>query len=89
MPGKSRRGRGRHSARIKKRHGTLARVAQERVPVETHEPAAPKVPSTGMPTPIAAPPSARYYYIVTELRTIGILTGVMLAILVVLALVLP
>ncbi len=92
MPGKSRRGRGRHSARSKQRHVTLARVAQQRVPAETYEPAAPAVPapspivSPRVPTPIAKATGARYPHVLTELRTIAILAGVMLAILVVLAL---
>ena len=91
MPGKSRRGRGKHSARSKKRQGTLARVVQQRVASETYEPAAPVVPasSPSVPTPITTPTGARYPYIITELRRIGILAGIMLAILVVLALVLP
>ncbi len=88
MPGKSRRGRHKHSARIKKRQEALARAAPEHVPVETREPVAPVAPS-GVPTPVVAPTGARYHYIVTELRTIGILAGIMIVILVVLALVLP
>ncbi len=56
--------------------------AQPYKPVDT-----PKVttPSAGVPTP--AP--TRYPYIFTELRRIGILTGIILVILVVLFLVLP
>ena len=88
MPGKSRRGRGKHSARSKKKRGALAGVAQQRVATETYKPAAPAVPASS-PTPIVIPTGARYPYIVTELRRIGILAGIMLAILVVLALVLP
>ena len=93
MPGKSQRGRGKHSTRSKKRHSTLARVAQPRAAAETYESAAPAVPLPSKPTPmaapVAAPAGARYHYIITELRRIGILAGVMLVILVVLALVLP
>ena len=89
MSGKSRRGRGRQSAQHKKKRGTLARAAQQRV--VTDKPAAPVVPapSPSVPTTIATPTGARYPYIVAELRRIGILAGVMLAILIVLALVLP
>jgi len=89
MPSKSRRGRGKHSARSKRRHGTLARVAQPQVAAPGYQPmttAMPK-PSPGVPTPIAAPGVARYPYIASELRRIGILSGIALAILVVLALV--
>jgi hypothetical protein len=86
MPGKSRRSRGK--ARSKKRQGTLARVAEQHV--VTDMPVTPTVPapSISVPPPIATPTRARYPYVVTELRRIGILAGIMLAILVVLALVL-
>ena len=86
MPGKSRRGRGKHSARSKKRRGAITRVAQQQVAAETYKPAVPLAPS---PTPLVTPTGIRYPYINTELRRIGILAGIMLAILVILALVLP
>ncbi len=89
MPGKSRRGRGKHSTRSKRRQGTVARVAQQPAATATYEPVAPPVPSPRMPSPPRTPTGVRHPYIVTELRRIGILAGVMLAILVVLALVLP
>ena len=91
MPGKSRRSGRRYLARSKKRRGDLARVAQQQVTAETRKPAAVAAakPSPSMPTPVAKPAGVRYRHIVTELRRIGILAGIMLAILVVLALVLP
>ncbi len=91
MPGKSRRGRGKYSARSKKGRGTLARVAQQRAAAETYEPPAPAAPAPppSVPTPVATPTGARYSYVASELRRIGIVAGIMLAILVVLALVLP
>jgi hypothetical protein len=86
MPGKSRRGRGKHSARSKKKHGTQVRVARLPVAAETYKPAAPVVPS---PVPLGTSTGTRYPYIVKELRRIGILAGIMLAILIILALSLP
>ena len=85
MPGKS-RGARRRLSRNKKRKGrqvSAAITAQQQVVTQTDEPSA--------PARVYAPPATvptRYPYIVTELRTIGILAGIMLAILVVLALVL-
>ena len=91
MPGKSRRSRTGRSARSKRRGGTLAKVAREQVAARTYEPAAPPVPvsSPGVPAPKATLTGARYSYVVTELRRIGVLAGVMLTILVILSLVLP
>ncbi len=88
MPGKSRRSQGKHSARSKRQQGTVTRVAQQRVAPETNMPATP-APAPGRPLPVAKPTGARYPYIARELRTIGILAGIMLVVLVVLALVLP
>ena len=95
MPGKSGRRRGRHPSRAKKRkgrRGSSAIVAQQQAVAPAREPAAlPKVPSPAVsePTPTVQPTLARYPYIGTELRRIGILAGIMVVILVVLALVLP
>ena len=89
MPGKSQRGRGKHLARSKKRRATLARAAQQRVVTDKPVSPAVPVPSPGVPTPVVTLTCTRYPYVVTELRRIGILAGIILAILVVLALVLP
>jgi hypothetical protein len=92
MPGKSRHGKGKHArtskkSRAKQRHGVALQqpaVAEAPLPAVT----------TGAPPPPRAPaPPARlkadqYTYVTTELRRIGILAGIILAILVVLALVL-
>jgi hypothetical protein len=86
MPGKSRHARHK-SSRSKKRKDRQASpaVAVQRPAVaQTSEPVAP----ARVQTPAVSTPT-RYPYIVTELRTIGILAGIMLVILVVLALVLP
>ena len=90
MSGKSKHGRGKHLSKSKRGKGNRGYSAA--APVS--EPASrPEVltPSAGVPAPAApaAPPApVRYPYIFTELRRIAILSGIMLAILVVLALVL-
>ena len=92
MSAKSRR---KHSSQGKKKkgqRGSSAIVAQQQAMAQTYKPAPqPKAsaPSVSAPTPIAAQTAARYPYIVSELRRIGILAGIMLVVLVVLALVLP
>ncbi|MFC2047269.1 hypothetical protein ACFLTK_03240 [Chloroflexota bacterium] len=86
MPGKSQRSRGKHSSRnkqLKSKQGSLI-VAQTPEPLSRPDAAA---SSMGEPTPAATPSTVRYPYIVTELRRIGILGGIMLVILIVLALV--
>jgi len=94
MPGKSRGGRFRHLPPSKKkkdrRHPLTTATQQQPIsqgykPVSRAEVAA---PSVGVPTPIATPGS-RYPYMVIELRRIGIIAGILLVILVVLAFVLP
>ncbi len=94
MPGKSRHRRGKYSIQSKKGKGRLSRPAvavQRQTIAQAHE----SVPlsnvsasSAGVPTPKAKPAAVWYPYIATELRTIGILAGIMLIILAVLALVL-
>ena len=91
MPGKSRRRGGKYSPQSKKGKGRSSRpavLAQQPAVAQTHEPVSSpdaSVPSAGVPTPMAKPAAVRYPYIATELRTIGILAGVMLIVLVVLA----
>jgi len=91
VPGKSRRwhppqskkGKGRRSRSVTVTHQQP--VAQSNKPVSRPEVSAPPV---SVPAPVPTKAVVHYPYIVTELRTIGILAGVMLAILVILALVL-
>ncbi len=87
MPGKSRHSKGKHPALSKKRKRRQGSLA-----IATHQPpvSQPEVSRSSViePTPMATMTSVRSPYVVTELRRIGILAGVMLAILVVLALVL-
>ena len=95
MPGKSWQGRRRHPARSKKRKGRRSPptgVAQRQAVAPTYEAVAhPEVstPSVSVPTPRATLAAVRHPYIFSELRRIGILAGIMLVILVVLAQVLP
>ena len=93
MPGKSRHRKGKHSPQSKKRESRrrfLATVAQQQAVAQTYEPVSrPSVPapSASVPTPMVKLAAVRYPHIATELRTIGILAGIMLIILAVLALV--
>jgi hypothetical protein len=93
MPGKLRHGKGKHphhskKSKAKQRYGTMA--LQQPTAADTPQPVttigAP--PSLRAPTSPATPRTAQYPYITTELRRIGILAGIILVILIVLALVL-
>jgi len=90
MPGKSRHGRGKHPVRGKRRRSgrsSLAVAPQQPPPSQTY-PTVPQPEVADVLTSVAPVTTARYPYIVTELRRIGILAGIILVILVVLALVL-
>jgi len=94
MPGKSQHGRRKRSFRGKKKKGRRSSpgvVAQRQAATQTDKPVVPSrvaAPSASTPTPMPVLTAVRYPYILTELRRIGILAGIMLVILVVLALVL-
>jgi len=94
MPSKSRHGRRKRSFQGKKKKGRRSPpgvVAQQQAVTEAHKPVAPPrvaAPSASAPAPTPVLTAVRYPYILTELRRIGILAGIMLVILVVLALVL-
>ena len=94
MPSKSRRGKGKYSIQSKKKKSRLSRPA-----VITQQPAVPQssapVPQpdksaspASMPTPTAKPVAVQYPHVANELKMIGIVAGIMLVVLVVLALVL-
>ncbi|MFC1897015.1 hypothetical protein ACFLX8_00380 [Chloroflexota bacterium] len=91
MPGKSQHGKRKHSFQSKKGKGKrnpLGVVAQRQADTQGEKSVAPPkvvAPSTSTPTPLT---TVQYPYVLTELRRIGILAGIMLAILVVLALIL-
>jgi hypothetical protein len=93
MP-KSRRGRGKHLPRGKRRKGRKAfsaPVAQPSAVTQGYEPtsqAEVAVPRAKATTPRATVAAARHPNIAAELRRIGILAGIILVILVVLALIL-
>ncbi len=94
MPSKSQRSRRKRSSKGKKkksRRSPPVIVSQQQAATQTYEPVAPPkvaAPSASAPTPMPVLTAVRHPYILTELRRIGILAGVMLAILVVLVLVL-
>jgi len=94
MLGKSRHGRRKRSFQGKKKKGRRSPpgvVVQRQADIQIDKPVAPPrvvTPSASAPTPMPVLTTVRYPYILTELRRIGILAGMMLAILVVLALVL-
>ena len=91
MP-KSRRGRGRHLPRGKRRKGGKvfpAPVAQPSAVTQGYEPTPQTevaVPRAKLPTPKATATAVQQLNIAAELRRIGILAGIILVILVVLAL---
>ncbi len=93
MPGKSRHGKGKHSQLSRKRKDRQHFVAATQPPVTAQTPnitplAGKVAPRANVPAP-SAPVTANYPYIGTELLRIGILTGIILVILFVLALVSP
>jgi len=91
VPDKSRRWHTSRSKKKGKQRGFSSIAAQQQAVTQTYKPAPPPkapVPSVSAPPPIAIQTVARYPYVVTELQRIGILAGIILAILVVLALVL-
>ena len=91
MPGKSRHGRGRHSARSKKgkirQDISVTRSPQPAVAQKLESVSPVATPSAKMPMPRSTLPPVQYPYIATELRRIAVLAGIMLAILAVLYLV--
>ena len=93
MPGKSRHGRRKlpRSKRRRERQNISAISPPQEVATETHKPTShPEVltPSVSVPTKMATVATTQYSYVAAELQRIGILTGVILVILVLLALVL-
>ena len=95
MAGKSKHKRGKHIQRQKGKSRQHLAATPTRQPAGTEapetisQPKASAPPRAKVPAPAAQLTTARYTYITTELRTIGILAGIMLVALVVLSLVLP
>jgi len=94
VPGKSRHGGRKHSFQGKKKKGRRSSsgvVAQQQADIQIDKPVVPPrvaAPSVSAPTLMPTLTAVRHPYILTELRRIGILAGITLVILVVLALVL-
>ncbi len=89
MPGKSPHKHGKHPSRSKRRAGGLNQPVMATQPTPTKPARETIAPPQRPKTPVTATITAvRYPYIFIELRRIGILSGVMLAILIVTALVL-
>jgi len=88
MPGKRH---GRHKQfRSKKRHSISAISAQQQVVAQTYKPAprpGVSAPSASAPGKVSALSATQYSYMAAELRMIGILTGAILVILVILYLI--
>jgi len=95
MPSKSRHRKAKHLPQSKKKKGGQhfpANVARQPEVAQTHEPVSQSsvpTPSPSVPTPVARVAAVQYPHIAAELRAIGILAGIMVVILVILALVLP
>jgi hypothetical protein len=91
MPGKSRRRKARYLAKSKRRKDRLSHptvAVQQQAVAQAREPAPlPKVSASSktVPAPVAKPVAIRYQNVATELRTIGILAGILLIILIVLS----
>jgi len=91
MPSKSRQSRGKQSFQGKKRKGKRippVTVAQEQAVSPTASPVTP-ARRAAPPLSVPTPPAASHPHVAAELRRIGILAGIMLAVLVVLAFTLP
>ena len=80
-----------HSKKSKAKQRSVEAIAHPLAAAQPHKPAVHTgmpAHSAGVPATPTASPVARYPYITTELRRIGILAGIMLGILIVLALLL-
>ncbi|MFH1775613.1 MAG: hypothetical protein ABH839_03035 [Chloroflexota bacterium] len=92
MSGKSRRKRAQQKGKSRKtRHISPVTTTRSQTTPAAEPVTTPSVPAPAPQTEAATPALARnvYPHIVTELRTIGIMAGIMLAILVILAVALP
>ena len=90
MPGKSQRKLAQGKKR-RHRHGFPSVSPQRQAMVKTDRPVSQLEvpPSTSVPTPLTTLSTTRYPYIGSELRRIGILAGIILALLIVLFFVYP
>ena len=92
MPGKSRQVRGKRSFQSKKRRSSRrshqATVSQQKTVAQSDKPVPPEVIAPSLSASAITPVTLKYPNLPYELRRIGILTGIMLATLIMLALVL-
>ena len=94
MPSKSRRSRGKYSSQRKKRKGRrppITTTTEPQAVAQAYKPdALPRetAPSTSVSTSMPIP-AAKHPYVASEVRRIGILAGIMVAVLIVLSFVLP
>lgn len=90
MPDKVRRRKKKYSAQSKrkKEQSRPATTVGQQPSGEVVSSTKMAVPSASVPSPVSRPAAVQHPYIAAELRTIGILSGIMLVILAVLALVL-
>jgi len=91
MPKKSRRKRGKQSFHGKKREGKLTpalKTAEQATASQTGTQAAPPTvtaPPVSKPMPAPTPTAARYPYVTSELKKIGIIAAIMIPVLVILS----
>ncbi len=91
MPSKSRRKRGKQSFHSKKRKGkltTILKAAEKATASESVTPAAPSMitaPLVNKPVSSTTPTAAKYPYVTSELKRIGIIALIMIAVLVILS----
>jgi hypothetical protein len=91
MPSKSRRKRGKQSFHGNKRRGKLTPVLKTAGQAPASQTGAPAVPSTvtappvSKPVPASTSAVARYPYVTSELKRIGIIAAIMIAVLVILS----
>ncbi len=88
MPKKSRRAKLLQTKRKERGQHPSAGISQPPKVTEIHKPVTSALPAS-TPVPKKTLKTARYPYVTAELRRIGILAGIMLVILIVLALALP
>lgn len=91
MPSKSWRRKGKYSSQTKRKKGRLSRTPVASQPPAKTQPGVSTsrvstvTPSTGEPASRGGPTAIRYRYVTTELRNIGILAGIILVILIIVA----
>jgi len=86
MSKKSQRHKAFQSKKKRKHHLPVTAVQQVAAPPRPALPPEASAPPVSAPAPVAKPTVAKYLYITNELKRIGILAGIMLAVLIVLAL---